>query len=103
MGAMADAHVGSTEARLMAITNVHLKLDDGWAIMEMRSTNGKSAIYWVVHEHPNREYNFKYTDLKRCIKTRKMRCFHCGAVAPTAALGFCNMLEGEMLYDGGGE
>jgi hypothetical protein len=84
---------------MMPTTKIHLQLDDGWSIMQMLSNTSAIAIYWVTHEHPEREETWRYVDLKRCPKTSKMKCIFCNKVAPTEALGFCNMLEGEMVYD----
>jgi hypothetical protein len=83
----------------MATTTVHLELDDDWRVMLMSSNTGAHCIYWLSHEHPERGPEWRYTDLVR--REGKLVCYHCSAVAPNAALGFVNLLEGNMLYDGG--
>ncbi len=85
----------------MPFTNIHLEIDGGWRVMKMTSQSELCSLYWLAHEHLERDKNWRYVDLKKDIKSRKMKCVFCGAVAPSEALGFVNLLEGDMLYDEG--
>jgi hypothetical protein len=82
----------------MSTNKVHLQLDDDWQVMRMSNESGTYLIYWLSHEHPERG-DFRHTDLVR--REGELKCYYCGEIPPQEALGFVNMLEGYMLYEGG--
>ena len=79
----------------MATESTCMNLDDGWMIQELKGMTRGNRIYWLAHKHPRmKNYNGRgYSDIGRQGPDNPWICVVCKEEAPTAGLGFIEMLK----------